>query len=77
MLRVIENFAVQYPGHVDFKDIGYDATPVNSRWLSEDHLNSVYLKAENIAKVMDKNGYSTLWLLSIISNEKGMSAPQT
>jgi len=59
---MIKNFGVQYPGHVDFKDVGYDATPVNSRWLDEDHLNSVYTKTENIAKVMDKNGYDTLWL---------------
>ena len=50
---MIESFGSLYAGHVDFDDIGLDATPLNDRWLTESHLNSVYTKTEAIAKVMD------------------------
>ena len=59
---MIESFGSLYAGHVDFDDIGLDATPLNDRWLTESHLNSVYTKTEAIAKVMDKSGFDIFWM---------------
>jgi len=59
---MIKKFGTLYAGHVDLGDMGFDATPANSRWLSENELNSVYKKTENIAQVMDQNNFDTLWL---------------
>lgn len=59
---MIKKFGTLYAGHVDLGDMGFDATPANSRWLNENRLNSVYKKAENIAKVMDQNNFDTFWI---------------
>jgi len=59
---MIESFGSLYAGHVDFDDIGFDAMPANDRWLSEDNLNSVYSKAEAIAKAMDRSGFDIFWM---------------
>ncbi len=59
---MIESYGSLYAGHVDFDHIGFDAAPVNERWLSEEALNTVYSKAESIAKVMDINGFDIFWL---------------
>ena len=42
---MIKKFGTLYAGHVDLDDMGFDATPANSRWLNEVDLNSVYKKA--------------------------------
>jgi alkanesulfonate monooxygenase SsuD/methylene tetrahydromethanopterin reductase-like flavin-dependent oxidoreductase (luciferase family) len=59
---MIDSFGTLYAGHVDFDNIGFDSTPLNDRWLSEDKLNTVYKKAESIAKVLDENGYDIFWM---------------
>ena len=59
---MIKKFGTLYAGHVDLGDMGFDATPANLRWLNENRLNSVYKKAENIAKVMDRNNFDTFWI---------------
>ena len=59
---MIKSFGSLYAGHVDFPDLGFDATPVNDRWLSEEQLNTVYSKAEAIAKTMDTNGFDIFWM---------------
>ena len=59
---MIESYGSLYAGHVDFDHIGFDASPVNERWLSEEALNTVYSKTESIAKVMDINGFDIFWL---------------
>ena len=57
---MITRFGSLYAGAVDLEDYGYDATPVNDRWLSDEHLATVFEKSEAIAKLMDDRGYSTL-----------------
>ena len=52
---MIESYGTLYAGHVDFEEVGFDAPALNDRWLTEDKLNSVYNKAESIAKVLDDN----------------------
>ena len=59
---MITKFGTLFAGHVDLPEVGYDAPPVNSYWLSNEHLASVYAKTEAIAQFMDRNGYDTLWL---------------
>ena len=59
---MITKFGSLFAGHVDFDDIGLDATPANDRWLSDDRLASVFDKAEAIAAVMDRLDYDTFWM---------------
>lgn len=59
---MITKFGSLYAGHVDLDEVGFDAIPVNERWLSDDHLASVFDKAEAIAKTLDSNGFDTMWL---------------
>ena len=59
---MITKFGSLFAGHVDFEDIGLDATALNDRWLSDEHLASVFDKAEAIAGVMDRLDYETFWM---------------
>ena len=59
---MITRFSSLYAGHVDFDDMGQDATPVNERRYTNDHLVTVFSKTEAMARCMDENGYDTLWL---------------
>ena len=58
---MITRFGSLYAGHVDLEDIGFDATPVNDRWLSDETLASVFSKADAIAIKMDQLGFDTFW----------------
>ena len=59
---MITRFSSLYAGHVDFEDMGQDATPVNERHLSNEQLVTVFDKAEAMARTMDAHGYDTLWM---------------
>ena len=59
---MITRFGSLFAGHVDFDDLGLDATPVNARWLSEERRNTVYDKALAIAQTLDRTGFDTFWL---------------
>ena len=61
-MSVITKFGSLYAGHVDLDDIGPDATPVNDRWLSDEHLATVFDKAQAIAQLVDRTGYDTFWM---------------
>jgi alkanesulfonate monooxygenase SsuD/methylene tetrahydromethanopterin reductase-like flavin-dependent oxidoreductase (luciferase family) len=58
---MITRFDSLFAGHVDLDNLGYGGTPVNDRWLSDEHLASVFDKAQAIAELMDRSGYETLW----------------
>ena len=58
---MITRFGSLYAGHVDLEDVGFDATPVNDRWLSDETLASVFSKADAIAIKMDQLGFDTFW----------------
>jgi alkanesulfonate monooxygenase SsuD/methylene tetrahydromethanopterin reductase-like flavin-dependent oxidoreductase (luciferase family) len=58
---MITKFGSLYAGHVDLEDVGYDATPVNDRWISDEKLASVFPKAQAIAVRMDELGFDTFW----------------
>ena len=59
---MIRKFATVYAGHVDLADRGQNATPANERHFSNEHLATVFSKAEHIAKVMDDGGWEALWM---------------
>jgi alkanesulfonate monooxygenase SsuD/methylene tetrahydromethanopterin reductase-like flavin-dependent oxidoreductase (luciferase family) len=58
---MITRFGSLYAGHVDLDNIGLEGTPVNDRWYSEAHLNTVYDKTLGIVQAMDRLGYCTFW----------------
>ncbi len=59
---MITKFDSLYAGHVDMADIGYGGTAVNDRKFDNNHLMTVYNKAEAIAKTLDTNGFDTMWM---------------
>jgi len=59
---MITKFSNVYAGHVDLGDMGQLATPANERRYPNEHLATVFSKAEAIARCMDEHGYHTLWL---------------
>ncbi len=62
MPAMITKFSTLYAGHVDLPDMGQTATPANERRFSNEHLASVFAKAEALARSMDDLGYYALWL---------------
>ena len=59
---MITRFGSLFAGHVDLDNLGYDGTPVNDRWLSDEHIATVFDKTQAIAELMDRSGYNTFWL---------------
>src|SRR6266568_4898184 len=59
---MITRFGSLYAGHVDLDGHGFDAMPVNDRWLPDEHLASVFDKATAIATLMDRTGFDVMWL---------------
>ena len=58
---MITKFGSLFAGHVDLDNIGWTGTPVNDRWLSDEHLASVFDKTEAIVMKMEEHGYDTFW----------------
>lgn len=58
---MITKFGSLFAGHVDLDNIGFEGTPVNERWLSDEHLASVFDKSEAIVTRMDELGYHAFW----------------
>ncbi|MCH8298118.1 MAG: LLM class flavin-dependent oxidoreductase [Chloroflexi bacterium] len=58
---MITKFGSLFAGHVDFEDLGFDATPVNERRLSDERLAGVFDKTEAIVLKMEELGYDTFW----------------
>src|SRR5919197_680783 len=56
---MITRFGSLFAGHVDLGDLGFDATSANDRWLSDEHLATVFDKTQAIAELMDRTGYHT------------------
>src|SRR5271169_3082617 len=58
----ISKFDSLFAGHVDMEDVGYGGVPVNDRRYPNEHLASVFDKAESMARLMDRTGYDTFWM---------------
>ena len=59
---MIKYFSSIYAGHIDFDDLGNDATPANDRRYSNEKLLEALDSAVELGKLMDDLGYHTLWL---------------
>ncbi|MCY3542967.1 MAG: LLM class flavin-dependent oxidoreductase [Chloroflexi bacterium] len=59
---MINKFGSLFAGHIDLDDMGFDATPANDRFYSNERLATVFDKTDAIAKTMDDKGYSTFWM---------------
>jgi alkanesulfonate monooxygenase SsuD/methylene tetrahydromethanopterin reductase-like flavin-dependent oxidoreductase (luciferase family) len=59
---MITKFGSLFAGHVDLDNIGFEGTPVNDRWLSDKHINTVFDKTLAMAQLMDREGYDTFWM---------------
>ena len=59
---MITKFDSLFAGHVDMDNVGYGGIPVNERRLPDEQLTTVFDKAEAMAKLMDRLGYSTFWM---------------
>jgi alkanesulfonate monooxygenase SsuD/methylene tetrahydromethanopterin reductase-like flavin-dependent oxidoreductase (luciferase family) len=59
---MIKYFDSLYAGHVDIGDVGYGGVPVNDRRYPNEHLASVFDKAQSMATLMDRLGYDTFWM---------------
>ena len=58
---MITKFGSLFAGHVEFEDMGFDATPANDRRLSDERLAGVFAKTEAIVLKMEELGYDTFW----------------
>jgi alkanesulfonate monooxygenase SsuD/methylene tetrahydromethanopterin reductase-like flavin-dependent oxidoreductase (luciferase family) len=58
---MITRFGSLFAGNVDLDNIGLEGTPANERWLSDEHLASVFDKCEAMCATMDRLGYDTFW----------------
>lgn len=58
---MITKFGSLFAGNVDLDQIGLEGTPANDRWLSNEHLATVFDKCQAMAQLMDRLGYATWW----------------
>jgi alkanesulfonate monooxygenase SsuD/methylene tetrahydromethanopterin reductase-like flavin-dependent oxidoreductase (luciferase family) len=58
---MITKFDSLYAGHIDMDNVGYAGTPVNARRFPNDHLVTIFDKAQAMAQAMDRLGYDTFW----------------
>ncbi len=58
---MITIFDSSFAGHVDMDNVGYGGTAVNDRWFPNEHLATVFSKAEAISTTMDRLGFGTFW----------------
>ena len=59
---MIRRFGTLYAGNVDFRDFGFEATPVNERSMSDDELAVPLFDTIELAQKLEGFGYDTLWL---------------
>src|SRR6266702_2692572 len=59
---MITKFDSLFAGHVDMSNVGYGGTAVNDRRFSNEHLITVFDKAQSMAQLMDRLGYDTFWM---------------
>jgi alkanesulfonate monooxygenase SsuD/methylene tetrahydromethanopterin reductase-like flavin-dependent oxidoreductase (luciferase family) len=60
--EMITKFDSLFAGHVDIENVGYGGIPVNDRHYPNEHLLTVFDKAEAMARLMDGLGYDTFWM---------------
>jgi alkanesulfonate monooxygenase SsuD/methylene tetrahydromethanopterin reductase-like flavin-dependent oxidoreductase (luciferase family) len=71
---MIKRFGSLYAGHVDLDGHGFDAPPVNERWLPDEQLVTAFDKATAIATLMDRCDYDVFWLAEHHFQREGYEA---
>src|SRR5277367_4796553 len=69
---MITKFDSLFAGHVDIENVGYGGVPVNDRRYSNEHLATVFDKAQSMAQLMDRTGYDTFWMAEHHFQHEGM-----
>src|SRR5947207_6649705 len=59
---VLTKFDSLFAGHIDMDNVGYAGTAVNDLRFPNEHLATVFDKAQAMAQLMDRLGYSTFWM---------------
>jgi len=59
---MITKFDSLFAGHVDMDNVGYGGTAVNDRRFPNEHLATVFEKAQSMAQLMDRLGFNTFWM---------------
>jgi alkanesulfonate monooxygenase SsuD/methylene tetrahydromethanopterin reductase-like flavin-dependent oxidoreductase (luciferase family) len=59
---MITKFDSLFAGHIDMDNVGYGGIPVNDRRFPNQHLATVFDKAQAMAQLMDGLGYHTFWM---------------
>src|SRR5882672_7218273 len=60
--NMITKFDSLFAGHIDMDNVGYGGIAVNDRRFPNEHLATVFNKAQAMAQLMDRLGYSTFWM---------------
>jgi alkanesulfonate monooxygenase SsuD/methylene tetrahydromethanopterin reductase-like flavin-dependent oxidoreductase (luciferase family) len=58
---MIKSFGVQYAGYIDMEPVGYDSMLVNDRWFPNERLIEVFANARDLAQLLERSGYDSLW----------------
>jgi alkanesulfonate monooxygenase SsuD/methylene tetrahydromethanopterin reductase-like flavin-dependent oxidoreductase (luciferase family) len=58
---MIKSFGVQYAGYIDMEQVGYDGIPANDRWFPNERLIEVFANARDLAQLLERLGYDSLW----------------
>jgi len=74
---MITKFDSLFAGHVDMENVGYGGVPVNDRRFPNEHLVTVFDKAEAMAQLMDRMATTRSGWPSIISSTRATSASPT
>jgi alkanesulfonate monooxygenase SsuD/methylene tetrahydromethanopterin reductase-like flavin-dependent oxidoreductase (luciferase family) len=59
---MITKFDSLFAGHIDMDNVGYGGIAVNDRRFPNEHLATVFDKAQAMAQLMDRLGYNTFWM---------------
>ncbi len=59
---MFKNFSASYAGHVVDDNLGFNGTPANDRWYSNEKLAETYDWALDIAQHLEANGYHEFWM---------------
>jgi alkanesulfonate monooxygenase SsuD/methylene tetrahydromethanopterin reductase-like flavin-dependent oxidoreductase (luciferase family) len=58
---MVKSFGVQYAGYIDMEQVGYGGIPVNDRWFPNERLIEVLANARDLAQLLERLGYDSLW----------------
>ncbi len=59
---MIKKFGSLFAGHVDMDSVGFEGIAANDRRYSNEHLATVFQKAEVMAQTMDRLGFDDFWM---------------